>query len=236
VTNVRGARRDPARSYSGTSSRRSLPAGFSAPQRPVPVAVVARAQLAEDFLIRGLQSMGSLLALPARRADEAEVVLILANETDEAVMKDMARVAEGSAGVMRPIILVCNRIGEHQVFDAVAYGLVSVLSWTDISIEQLVQAIHGSRAGRAQLPEEVLGVIMRRMRMMRVADAPSTQVSPREVDVIRLLADGLGTIEIANKLNFSERTIKNILAGLSARFDLHSRAHLVAFAFRNGII
>jgi DNA-binding NarL/FixJ family response regulator len=178
----------------------------------------------------------SLLVLTGSRVDDADVVLILANELDEVVMKEMAELAKESAGSMRPIVLVCHRIGEHQVLEAVDYGLVSVISWSETNIEALVQVILSSYGGQSEMPSEVLGAIMRRMRTMRMANSPSTQVSTREVDVIRLLADGLGTLEIARNLNFSERTIKNIVASLSSRFELQNRAHLVAFAFRNGIV
>jgi DNA-binding NarL/FixJ family response regulator len=204
--------------------------------QPISVAIVARDQLTKDALILGLRSVRSLQVLTGPRVHDADVVLILANELDETVTREMAQLAKKSAGSMRPIVLVCHRIGEHQVLEALDYGLVSVMSWPETNIEALVQAILGSHAGQAEMPSELLGAIMRRMRTMRMANSPSTQVSAREVDVIRLLADGLGTLEIARKLNFSERTIKTIVASLSSRFELQNRAHLVAFAFRNGIV
>jgi DNA-binding NarL/FixJ family response regulator len=58
----------------------------------------------------------------------------------------------------------------------------------------------------------------------------------READVLRLLAEGLGTPEIAARLNYSERTVKNIIHGVLTRWSLRNRAHAVAFALRNGAI
>jgi DNA-binding NarL/FixJ family response regulator len=235
--NLKGGAADSiARPPIGSSSARPLMTVPKTQTRPVSVAIVARDQLTEDALILGLRSVRSLLVLTGSRVDDADVVLILANELDEVVMKEMAELAKESAGSMRPIVLVCHRIGEHQVLEAVDYGLVSVISWSETNIEALVQVILSSYGGQSEMPSEVLGAIMRRMRTMRMANSPSTQVSTREVDVIRLLADGLGTLEIARNLNFSERTIKNIVASLSSRFELQNRAHLVAFAFRNGIV
>jgi len=212
------------------------PTAGPAPTRPVRVAVVARDRLTEDFLIMGLRAMDSLRPVGGQEADDADVILMLASELDEAVMNEMARLAKKTAGSMRPIVLVCYRIGEHQVLKAMDHGLVSVVFWSEASLGGLVQVILSSQQGYSEMPREVLGSIVRRMRLMRTSSSPSTQVTAREVDVIRLLADGLGTLEIARKLNFSERTIKNIVAGLSARFELQNRAHLVAFAFRNGIV
>jgi DNA-binding NarL/FixJ family response regulator len=57
----------------------------------------------------------------------------------------------------------------------------------------------------------------------------------REVAILRLLADGRSTIEIARQLAYSERTIKNTIHQLTTRLGLRNRAHAVAFAVRRGI-
>jgi DNA-binding NarL/FixJ family response regulator len=53
---------------------------------------------------------------------------------------------------------------------------------------------------------------------------------------LRLLADGLGTQEIAERLNYSERTVKNIIHAVRCRLELRNRVHVVAYAVRNGVI
>jgi len=58
----------------------------------------------------------------------------------------------------------------------------------------------------------------------------------REIDVLRLIAEGLDTEEIAARLNYSERTVKNVLSTVFARFNLRNRAHAVAYAVRAGLI
>jgi DNA-binding NarL/FixJ family response regulator len=54
--------------------------------------------------------------------------------------------------------------------------------------------------------------------------------------VLRLVADGLSTREIATKLCYSERTIKAVIQELTTRLYLRNRAHAVAYAVRNGWI
>jgi DNA-binding NarL/FixJ family response regulator len=56
------------------------------------------------------------------------------------------------------------------------------------------------------------------------------------VEVLRLIADGFDTREIASKLSYSERTVKNVLHGITTRLRLRNRAHAVAYALRNGLI
>ena len=58
----------------------------------------------------------------------------------------------------------------------------------------------------------------------------------RSIDVLRLVADGLDTGEIAQRLSYSERTIKNVIHDVTSRLHLRNRSHAVAFAMRTGVI
>ncbi|MGC7096107.1 helix-turn-helix domain-containing protein [Amycolatopsis lurida] len=61
-------------------------------------------------------------------------------------------------------------------------------------------------------------------------------LSRREIEVLRLLAEGRGTTEIAAELAYAERTVKNIVSGVLARLGLRNRTHAVAYAVRLGLI
>ena len=62
------------------------------------------------------------------------------------------------------------------------------------------------------------------------------QLRPRERDVLALVAEGLSTREVARRMCYSERTIKNILQELTTRNGLRNRTQAVAWAMRNGWI
>lgn len=64
---------------------------------------------------------------------------------------------------------------------------------------------------------------------------PAT-LDPRELAVLRLIADGVETSDIATELAYSERTIKSIVHGIVSRLQLRNRTHAVAWALRNGLI
>ena len=53
---------------------------------------------------------------------------------------------------------------------------------------------------------------------------------------MRLLADGFDTAEIAGRLFYSERTVKNIIHDITSRLELRNRTHAVAYAIREGLI
>jgi DNA-binding NarL/FixJ family response regulator len=61
-------------------------------------------------------------------------------------------------------------------------------------------------------------------------------MTDREIDVLRLLAEGRELTEIAQKLAYSERTVKNILYGVMKRFQLRNRTQAVSYAHRAGLI
>jgi DNA-binding NarL/FixJ family response regulator len=62
------------------------------------------------------------------------------------------------------------------------------------------------------------------------------RLTPREVAVLRLLADGLRTIEIANALSYSERMVKNIVHDVMAKMECRTRAQAVAVVVRDHVI
>ena len=61
-------------------------------------------------------------------------------------------------------------------------------------------------------------------------------LTERELEVLRLLADGLDTSEVGQRLFYSERTVKNIIHDVTSRLELRNRTHAVAYAIREGLI
>ena len=70
---------------------------------------------------------------------------------------------------------------------------------------------------------------------LTVGFTPSS-LGDRERDVLRLVADGFNTAEIALRLSYSERTVKNILYNVLSRLRVRNRSHAVAAAIRSGMI
>jgi DNA-binding NarL/FixJ family response regulator len=91
------------------------------------------------------------------------------------------------------------------------------------------------------MPPDLLGKLMQQVGSGRT-DEPANAtrtfggLSQRELGVLRQLADGYKTIEIAMELAYSERTIKNSIQALTARLHLRNRSHAVAYAVRQGLI
>lgn len=68
------------------------------------------------------------------------------------------------------------------------------------------------------------------------SDPRERRLTRREFDVLRMLADGGSTREIADAMSYSERTVKNIVRSLLEKLNCRTRAHAVALAARQGVV
>jgi len=210
------------------------------PATPVTVAVLAGDPITGQGAAAFLGACPGVKVLPADRQDEAEVVLILVAWVTEETLEWMGRAAERARREVR-FVLVGDGVREQHLLRAVTYGMVSVIPRQDADFERILRAIDAVRDDRLEMPGAALGWLVDQVRaiqrdVLEPMGLTPTGLEAREADVLRLLADGLGTPEIAVRLNYSERTVKNIIHGVLTRWRLRNRAHAVAFALRNGAI
>ena len=70
----------------------------------------------------------------------------------------------------------------------------------------------------------------------RITDAEYGALTPREQEIMRMLAEGIGPREIADKLCISPKTVENHRANIMKKLDLHSTMELVRYAAKLGLI
>ena len=68
------------------------------------------------------------------------------------------------------------------------------------------------------------------------SEQDAEEMEAREIEILRLIGDGLDTAEIATTLSYSERTVKNVLHDVTSRLQLRNRSHAVAYALKQGMI
>jgi len=141
------------------------------------------------------------------------------------------------------VVLVADPIRESLLGPLIGCGVVSILPWRGVTAELVAQAVLASHAGRALLPSTVARWLVDESRLTRHRPGAGACARPgpgglsdREIDVLRLLADGQDTAQIAARLRYSERTIKKILQDLTTRLQLRNRTHAVSYALRIGAI
>jgi DNA-binding NarL/FixJ family response regulator len=138
-------------------------------------------------------------------------------------------------------VLMVGQVREADLFDALEYGVAAIVRRPEASPEGIVHAIQMAERGAGDLPPDLLGRLLNHVGHARrfgigSPDAMATGFSQREIDVVKLVAEGLDTREIAAKLSYSERTVKNVLQGVTLRLHLRNRAHVVAYAAREGYL
>lgn len=218
------------------SGRVPKPKGL--PVRPVSVAMLAADPITGRGAATYLAGCEEVKLLAQSRRHEAEVCLLLVDAITDDVLEWMRGAAERAATPAR-FVLVGNDVRAHHLHKAIGYGLVSVIPRREADFDRVLRAIREIRDGRVELPEGSATWVVDRLRSIQrnVLDPRSlnlTGLESREVEVLRLLSEGHDTGEIARRLNYSERTVKNIIHGILARFGLRNRVHAVAYAIRNG--
>jgi DNA-binding NarL/FixJ family response regulator len=117
-------------------------------------------------------------------------------------------------------------------------GAVGFLS-KDTPIDSLVVAVNAASNGAAWLSPRAAEVVLGRIRT--AAPPPQEdaagleQLSEREIDVLRLIANGMENAEIAQELNISPRTAKNHVSNILAKLGLPSRVQAAVYAVRQGV-
>lgn len=170
--------------------------------------------------------------------DQAAVAVVVADQLDD----ETARVVRALCRGDRPrIVLVATQIDEATVVAAAEIGVGGLLRRGDATADALVQAVRRVANGEGEVPPDLLGRLLEQVgRLQRQVLAPRglvfTGLSPRETEVLRLVADGYDTAEIAAAMAYSERTVKNVLHDLTTRLQLKNRTHAVAYAMREGLI
>ncbi|MEU5095080.1 response regulator transcription factor [Streptomyces sp. NPDC020996] len=207
----------------------------------ISIAVLAGDPITGEGAVWCLRRYPGLHVLPKEEHHHADVVLMITPDVVEETMLLMESMSANSANPGMGVVLVTGHIGEAHLIRAVHLGLRGVMWRQESTYDKIVEAVRAVADGGAALPFPVQGRLVDHIRaVQRDVLGPlgltASGLEAREVDVLRLLAEGFETREIAQKLNYSERTIKSIVSVMMTRLGLRNRTHAVAFALRSGTL
>jgi DNA-binding NarL/FixJ family response regulator len=249
-----GLRRHGTHPAGGQLARHLVQASARAPRRPAPAATssgkttnaIAVAVLADDPLtlegaVVRLSGYRQIAVLDADQQQHAQVLLVLAAAVNDEVLTRMQHAYGQAPNRDLSVVLVAAEVAEQHVLRAIGCGLVSLLRRQEAGYDQIVAAILGAHHGRAQLPQVTQRYLLDQLRriqhqVLAPMDLTVSGLTLREIEVLKLLAEGSDTAEIAARLNYSERTVKNVVGAVMTRFDLRNRTQAVAFALRTGAL
>lgn len=169
--------------------------------------------------------------------DSAEVAVVVADSVDDDVVQILRSLQRRNCRA----VLVITQIDDAGLAAAVEAGVSGLVRRGEATPERLTRAVCAAAKGEGTVPSDLLGRLLAQVgRLQRQLLHPRglslTGMSTREVDILRLVADGLDTAEIATKLSYSERTVKNVLHDVTSRLQLRNRSHAVAYALKQGLI
>ena len=207
----------------------------------VKVSVVAHGGPPAEQLQDRLRGDPDILLLDGAVRPDADIVLVLASVADEELLVLLAMLSAHAANPVQRMVLVSERLRERQVALAFGAGVVSILPRREATDSLIARAVVASARGHAVLPSALTRWLVDEARMLQQTMV-TTQglraggLTEREVAVLRLLADGHETASIAEILNYSERTIKQVVQNSMRRFGFRNRVQVVAYAMRIGAI
>jgi DNA-binding NarL/FixJ family response regulator len=203
---------------------------------PMSVRVHASDRLSEAGVTAELKQWPEVRVVT--HGEAADVALVVADAVDEEAVRMLRAAQRGEAG---SVVLVATRIDDRGLLEAVEAGACGIVRRSEASGRAIVAAVRAAARGDGTLPADLLGRLLSQVgRLQRQVLAPHGLtfggLSDREVAVLRLVADGLDTGEIARELAYSERTIKNVIHDMTTRLHLRNRSQAVAYALREGLI
>lgn len=204
----------------------------------IPVYVHATDVISRAGIASQLRPRPEVLVLDEDELHLAAVALVVSENVGEETLRVLR--ALRSRGIQQ-IVLVAAQIDDDGMVAAVGVGVAGLLRRSEAGPDRLIEAITSAAAGNGSVSPDLLGRLLSQVGTLRPNPAAPrwltfTGLADREVEVLRLVADGFDTAEIAERLSYSQRTIKTVLHDVTCRLHLRNRAHAVAYALRNGLI
>jgi DNA-binding NarL/FixJ family response regulator len=132
------------------------------------------------------------------------------------------------------VLLLSMHDDERYLFDALRAG-ASGYVLKRAADEELIEAVQSVAGGKSYLPATTQSALVKEW-LEHGEDAPRDQLTPRELDVVKLIAEAYTNKQIAEILSVSEKTVESHRANVLAKLGMRDRVELVRYAIRRGLI
>jgi DNA-binding NarL/FixJ family response regulator len=178
----------------------------------------------------------------------AEAVRIVRELAPDVVVMDLnmpgitgveaTRQISSVAPLTRVVVLTISD-QDGDVMDAILAGACGYLL-KDSSIQDLIQGIRSAAVGEALISPSIAAKVLRRIRSTsshaEIEKAIRAELSDREIEVLKLIANGKDNAQIAAELHISPKTVKNHISNILMKLQIGNRIQAAVYAVRSGIV
>jgi NarL family two-component system response regulator YdfI len=183
-----------------------------------------------------LTVVGSFSSIAAQQLEkfQPDVVLLVSELPEDAPFLNGSLV---DTELLSPaIVLLVDELQGSSAAEALRSGVRAVLP-DDATAAEIVAAVEAVAAGLVVLHPEAIGALLPALPATRpLSPAPNQALTPREIEVLRMLAEGMGNKAIARQLSISDHTVKFHVSSIFAKLNASSRTEAVTLGARQGLI
>jgi DNA-binding NarL/FixJ family response regulator len=230
----------------GTPARRSSPpAPRSTALRPIRVLLVDDHRVITESLARVLDNEADIrvigqaatVAEAKELAREAVDVVLMDYKLPDGTGAEATRAIKARWPACRVVMLTAIEEDET-VLESIQAGADGYIT-KDKAVEEVVATVRAANAGATLLPRSVIITIARRVAEARDRQAERTPIealTPRELEILRALTEGLSTPEICERLFITPNTLRTHVQNIMGKLHVHSKLEAVAFALRHRLV
>jgi len=189
------------------------------------------------------------MTVVASAADGAEAVSLSAEHRPDVVLMDVRmpvmdgieatrRIAAATENGLPRILILTTFDLDDYVYDALQAGASGFLL-KDVPAEALFEAVRVIAGGEALLAPAITRRLIAefaRLRPRQVRPEALSELTPREIEILGLVAEGLANREIAERLVLSDETVKTHVSHVLRKLGLRDRAQAVVIAYETGLV
>jgi DNA-binding NarL/FixJ family response regulator len=181
-------------------------------------------------------------------ADGAQAIRLVRELAPDVVVMDLnmpgmtgveaTRQVTSLAPLTRVVVLTISDQDED-VMNAILAGACGYLM-KDSSIQDLMQGIRAAAVGESLISPHIAAKVLQRMRATGTSEQDAAtiraELSDREIEVLKLIANGKDNAQIAAELHISPKTVKNHISNILMKLQIDNRIQAAVYAVRSGIV